>query len=327
MDSNNTSNQPGESQVTQTQAPSGNQPPPSTPEQPMTPTKINPFQSSNQGEPEWVKTMRQQQGKPPLPEPKTQTQAPVQQTQATQQPAQTQVQTPEVPVAPVAPQMTPETIATAVRAGMEPMVAAMRPPPQVQMPTDADVMKQMNVFNAGPQDFEQMFGFAPERPEQLAALNNALQGVARQAVTIAQFLNKQAVDQVRSEMMPYVNAVRAEQATKYETEFYKGNEDLTPYKPLVMQVFKGALAEGRRFPSPNDAAKFVADTTRQLLKDSGIPLGVATGGRGAGTTGQTTPGSSQRSRTMTPTSMGGRGGGSSSATPTKNTAEAVFGPH
>lgn len=322
MDSNNTSQQPGESQVAP-QQPTGNGPPPSTPEQPTTPSKINPFDSPSQGEPEWVKTMRQQQGKP---EPVTKPTVQPQQTTPTVQTQQTQAQQPPV-TPPVAPVMTTETIAAAVRAGMEPMVASLRPQPQVQMPTDADVMKQMNVFQAGPQDFEQMFGMAPERPEQLAALNNALQGVARQAVTIAQFLNKQAVDQVRAEMMPYVNAVRAEQATKYETEFYRGNEDLAPYKPLVMQVFRGALAEGRRFPSPNDAAKFVADTTRQLLKDSGIPLGAATGGRGAGTTGQTTPGSSQRSRTMTPTSMGGRGGGSASATQTKSTAEAVFGPH
>jgi len=237
--------------------------------------------------------------------------------------------TPAAPVAPAAtpaaptaapagqlPQFDAQTISRAVSDGVRQAL----PPPAAPSVSDADMAKQLGIFTATPETFQAILGIAPEKPEQVKALNDALQGVARQAVTIAKVLYQQDLQAFRQEMSPYMTMIRSAEAERQKTLFNTEHKDLAGYEPLVRQVFETTLASGQKFASVDEARSFVATKTRELLKSVGITPAAPAATRQAATPRTTTP----QSRPMSPTSMGGRNGGSGATKPA-GTIESVWG--
>lgn len=231
-------------------------------------------------------------------------------------PVQPATGTPPAQTPPAAPSFTPEQIAAAVRAGIEPLVQK----PTTPALTDEQVAQQLGVVSVTDATYEAILGVKPSTPAQVKALNDYGQAIAKQAVTIANLITQQQMQQFRDSMTPYIQATREAEASRQRETFFKEHPTLTGYEALVKQVFSTALAEGRKFPDAAQARKYVADTTAALLKSSGItPQARPAGGGGTPQRTQT-----PQTRPMSPTSMGGRSGGS----PGKpaSAMEAVWGP-
>lgn len=266
-------------------------------------------------------------GDSPPPVQAQQTAQPVQPTQTAQQP----VVTPQAPVQPTAQAQTtpppanplsdPRAFAEAVRAaaaGMVPQPTSGQAPVQ---PSDADLRRQLNVFEATEEMYEQILGVKPDNPARLAALNNVLQGVVRQAVTMANIMAQNHVQTFQQSINPYIETVRSQEVERQKTLFFTENKDLAGYDAIVEAEFQLAKAEGRRFPDVASARKYVADRARERLRAINITPGSA-----AQTSPQsTTTAPRQPSRQMTTTSVGGRAGGSANAGKPANTVQAVWG--
>lgn len=183
-------------------------------------------------------------------------------------------------------------------------------------PSDAELAKQLGIFTATPEIYKSILGVEPTSAEQVTALNSALQGVAKQAVNISQVLQNQAMKELEARFAPYISVIRTNEATRVKEAFYKDNVDLTGYEPLVNQTYQAVLASGKQFASVEEAGKFVAERTREMLKSAGVtPVIPASPGAKPNTRTTTPP-----ARTMSPTSLGGRSGGSPATTPTKMSA-------
>lgn len=270
--------------------------------------------------PQWVKEaglekVHQAGQQPPA---KQEGQQPTQQAQLgqqTQQPNQQQ-QTPQAAVS-TQPTVDPTAIATAVTQALAQHQGSQQQAQPAR--SDADLAKELNVFTATPELYKSILG-VDAQPEQVAALNNAFQGVAKQAVTIAQVLMQRELSSIRSELAPYIthtrDAAAKEQVTLFETEF----PQLKNHKHVYELVYNQVKASGQKFPDAASARKFVGEQTLAFLAKSNIPLSSS-----QPSTSPTRTAAQPQSRPMAPTSVGGRSGGSGSASAPPDKHKAIWG--
>lgn len=213
--------------------------------------------------------------------------------------------------------MTPEMLAQITAQRQQ--SAQPQPQPQPQL-SEADFVRHFNIFQANDQVYESILGVKPDRPEQVKALDDALQGVARQAVTIARFEMANKVKELQAQLQPINKSLQQQKETEYATRFYAQNTDLKDYEPMLREIVDAARARNMKFASDQEAMKYVADTARRLLGKTVPVPGQAPGSVSNPAQTIQAPGARQ----MTPVSMGGRSG-QGGATPPKSTAERIFG--
>ena len=194
------------------------------------------------------------------------------------------------------------SIVSGLREGLRPEA------PAAPRMSPAEVAQKLNIFTATPEVYEAILGVKPERPEQVAALNAALQGVAKQAVTIADALMQTKMDALQAQFNPYMQVIQQQEASKQQDAFYREAPELTGYKKLVESTFRNMQAAGAKFPNIETARKALADETKRLLAESGIKLPAPVPGQRP-VSPRTT---AAPTRTMSPVSTGGRSGGSGS---------------
>lgn len=200
---------------------------------------------------------------------------------------------------------------------------AAAPQTQQSAPTmsDEEFRQKFNIYTANEQGFERTFGIKPT-PEQLAAYNEHLQSIARQAVTINRHLMDQKIQELQSQFKPVQQTIEQQKAQQYFTEFTQEYPGLKDYGPLLKEITDAAMARGMRFNSIGDAKTFVAAQAAKLLGKQ-VNDFKAVGQAAGGTNNQTTQPQSG-ARTMSTTSMGGRSGTSGGAAPQQSTAERLF---
>lgn len=240
-------------------------------------------------------------------------------------PAVTPTVTPAAPVTPTAaPAFTPPPT-TFDQAGLAKAIAdglrQGQPAAPVVQRSDAELAKELGIYTADDAAYEAILGVKPSSPAQVAALNNALQGVAKQAVTIANLLIKQSIGQVESRFAPYQKIIQEREAQNQRDIFYTENADLKGFSKLVETNFRNMLNSGQTFPTVEAARKAVAEETKKMLQDSGIQLPAAAVTPATTSTPRTT---ATPARTMSPASTGGRNGGGGPVKAT-TTMDAVWG--
>lgn len=186
-------------------------------------------------------------------------------------------------------------------------------------PTDAELAQQLSIVTVTPELYKGVFG-VDGTPEQVKGLNDYGQAIAKQAVTIASVLFERQLKTLQDSLSPYTAVVRQQEASRIEKEFYTEHKDLTGYEEMVKQQYQLALQSGKTFASLAEASKFVADQTRSTLLSLGITPKTPIA-NGAPVSGKSVP----QTRPMTPTSMGGKGGGNNQPTQPKSTVEQVWG--
>jgi hypothetical protein len=249
--------------------------------------------------------------------PQTQQTTQQQQVQQTQQPT---TQTQQVAQTPAQqPAMDPTAIAKAVAEGLRGAL----PQPQQAQPqlTDEQLRQQLGVFTATEETYEQLLGVKPDSPARVAALNNVLQAVAKQAVTISNLMTQKALADYQQSLNPYITAVQTAEADRQKSLFFKDYPQLTGFEQVVQEQYQLAKMSGQKFPTVEAARKYVADKAIERLKSVGVNP-QAPAAQPTQTTQTTSP---NTSRQMTTTSVGGRSGASATGKSPANTVEAVWG--
>lgn len=277
----------------------------------------NPFAPSSASSTPTEQTTQSVQTTEPAP---TQSAPTAQQTPA-QTPTQASTQqtpTASTPTAPSAVTMTPEQLQQLAASIRQPAVPAASGQPEF---TEADFKKQFNVFEADAKSFENTFGVVPT-PAQLAAYNDHLQAVARQAVTINRHLMDQRIAELQSQLQPVQQQFRQQTEQQIFNDFVTDYPGLKDYGNLLREITVAAQARGMKFNSLSEAKQFVAAQAAKVLNRSVDSFKASASSSGQPST-QTTPQQSG-TRSMSTTSMGGRSGASGGAAPTQSTAERLF---
>ena len=249
-------------------------------------------------------------------------------TQPTQQAAPTtrQTTTPTAPVAPSTVNLTPEQLATLMRTSAQPVQTAAPAAPAM---TEADFKKAFNVFEATPELYEQLLGVKPDSPARVATLNNILQAVSRQSVTIMRHLQEKQLAELKAQydarLAPVAQSHQEAQEQKYYEEFSAEYPGLKDFKPLLAEIVTAAQARGTKFANLAEAKNFVATQACKLLGKDIATVRAAMGTQQVSTTAPSVQAPVQQpvQRRMSTMSMGGRSG-TSGATPVQSTAERLF---
>jgi hypothetical protein len=237
--------------------------------------------------------------------------------------AEQQTQTPTPPAAPsttIDPKMLESIVSAAVR-GSQPQTQAVAQP-EKQL-TDEEFNKKFGVVSVTPEHIAQLLDQDPKKAA--VALNNLLQGVARQAVLMNQELTAAEVSRMRGEIDPHIKSWQTYQREvreqQVEAKFFKTYPDLANERDLVMTIKDSLIAKVQAgqltFASEDEALKAVATATAATLARLNKTAATAGTTQNTQTTGQNT------GRQMSAASTAGRSGtGQATA---KSDVEQIFG--
>lgn len=258
-------------------------------------------------------------------EPAAPTPPPVTPPESTQPPVVQQA--PVAPVVQTAPQaqvLTPQQIAELSSQAAIRTIQQNQPRPPAPQMTQEQFNKAFNVFQVDAQGFQAITGYAPEKPEQVAALNAAFQAVNRQALTMADALINQRLEameaKITGQFAPVKTFHEAQFQKQLESDFFTEHADLKDFRPLIETVLKGEMANGRKFANQAELFKFAADKTRSLLPANVLQTPTAPAANG--TTPQTQLTTQRR---MTTVSTGGQVSTPQTSAAKSSDAQTIFG--
>lgn len=237
-------------------------------------------------------------------------------------PAET-TQPPAVASTPAAPAaLTSDAIATAIREGLAPLTQRGQPAAPAE-----DLAKKLNIFTADAGVYEQLLGVKPDSPDRVVALNNLLQGVAKQAVSIANYVMEQRLSKMEGNMKPAMDYASTQEGQRQQAEFAAEHPDLADprFLAIAKKELEMVMAQGKKFPDIKSARLYVAEQTRKTLQGLGITPVPSQGNPNPSTPTVNSATSPAPTRKMATTSLGGRGGGSTATGKPANNIEAVWG--
>ena len=217
-------------------------------------------------------------------------------------------------------------IAAQAAARVNPQTQQAAPRPQL---TQEEYDRTFNVTKVDAKRFEAIIGYAPEKPEQVAAFNSYGQEIARQALTMANALFEHKLAELKSEFQGQINPMqtlhRQQFERQLESDFLTFAPDLKDYRSLYEMVGKTTAADIKagtmpQFDTKDALFKFVADKTRSLL-----PASVLQTTNGASPQGGTPQTQQTTQRRMTTASTGGQVSAGTSSATKQNDAQTIFG--
>lgn len=235
-------------------------------------------------------------------------------TQPTQQSTQQQVTQAQQPSA---VQLSPEQLQQLIQAARPPAQSAEQAQPPM---TEGEFKKLFNIFEATPEMYEAILGVKPDNPQRVTALNDALQSVSRQSITILRHLMDQRFKEMDGRFQPVQATIQQQREQQAFQEFTTEYPGLKDYGPMLREIVDAARSRGMSFTNLNDAKTYVAAQAAKLLGKQVTDFKTAPATQG--TNNQTSQQSGTRS--MSTTSMGGRSGSSGGAAPSQTTAERLF---
>jgi hypothetical protein len=150
----------------------------------------------------------------------------------------------------------------------------------------------------------------------LSALTQIVDGISKQATTIAQYQARQLVEELGGRIAPLEKHYSEAQLDKIKTEFFKEFPDLQGYE-LICGAVRDQLAQsGFKANSKKEAFAAVAKGAREAIKSlpgaQAAAGGTGAAGAGAGGNKNAGNGNAGAARSGMPTLLrGGQGGGSS----------------
>lgn len=199
--------------------------------------------------------------------------------------------------------------------------------PQPRQMTQEEIDRRLNKYTLTQDDYNKIF--ASENVEDsISALNNVLQKVALQAVTMAAVHNQNEVRQFRATLDPYTSFANQQMEAQAQHEFYTQNPDLKDYGSIVDMVTNELKMQGITFPDREKAfgevAKRAKERVTQLQQAAGLQV---TGQPAQQVQAQPTSAPTQPKKpTMASLPVGGQGGaGSTPSANSETTAQKLFG--
>lgn len=235
----------------------------------------------------------------------------------TSSPAQSQQTPPQQPVN-VLPLDAVEKIAQALRGQQQPV----QQEPQM---TEQEFNRLFNVFQPTPEILQSLRAEDPQ--VALGAYNQLVQGVVRQATTLAAFHVAQEVQKMQQMFQPAIKMAEERQMEAQKGRFFEKYPNLKGMEPLLTAIRDKMIANKANYPDEESAFKAVADEAQKVL--SQIP---GLNGQQAGNNSNP-QGNGQAKQTQAPVqkrqmpTLSGKGQGTSpgGAAP-MSTARKIFGP-
>ena len=175
------------------------------------------------------------------------------------------------------------------------------PPPQPY--SDDQLRKDFGAVTVIKDQFDALFGF-DSQPEQLEAFNNLLHQSAVYGARLAAFKAQQEINKLRTELQPIRSKYAQLQSAAYEAQLYKDYPGLKQYGSMIRSAQRDLEQEGKRFSSPGEALKAVAQRAIANLKEVGVNISQSPNQQP-----QNTQKKAPQARRPAMVSMGGGGGG------------------
>ena len=169
--------------------------------------------------------------------------------------------------------------------------------------TPEEIDKQLNVFRANEEMITKVLQGGPEAVKAMQAI---VDGVARHAVTVANIINKQELEQHNQRINPYIQFAQEVQAQQARANYLSTNPTHEGLEPLVEQVSRQMMSE-KFAGSQKQVFAEVAKRVEALATTLKIPRANASG---AGASDAATEKQKSTSR-MSTVSAGGQGGAGS----------------
>lgn len=241
---------------------------------------------------------------------------------------QTQVQPQNV--VPIQPQAQPPVQQQAPQGPpqQQPQVLQQPPPAQQQPPqqqSPEEIQRALNVYSLSEQDYDSVFN-VDSKEESIKALNDVLQKVVRQAVTMSHVLLQDQQQQILQQVQPYMQFADTQRQVMLESSFYQQHPDLQASKPVVDAVLKQFQSQGVKFSDEKQLFDAVAQNTKAYLSQL-VQLGQTAAPTLQGQQQTQNGGTPQGAKpSMAALPRGGQGGaGASGGSGKVNTAQALFG--
>jgi hypothetical protein len=129
--------------------------------------------------------------------------------------------------------------------------------------TKEEFDRAFNVFNPDEGLVTEILAGGPKAVE---AMQKVVQGVVRQATTMAGYQLQQMRDELEGRLTPLQQAHQAQNEERLMGRFLDANKDLKGFEVLIKHVAQGLQAQGRRFDAEDAAFKHVANEVRTLVK-------------------------------------------------------------
>jgi hypothetical protein len=137
---------------------------------------------------------------------------------------------------------------------------------QAQQPTtQADFESTFRVPKLDAARFQAITGYAPDKPEQVAALHAWGQDLVREALAMGNFQLEQARSAVEGRLNPLLEAQQAQADRAIDQEFFTTNAPLKQVEGLVRQTISTLRNEGARFATKEQMFATVKGRVEQLL--------------------------------------------------------------
>lgn len=207
--------------------------------------------------------------------------------------------------------------ADTIRTIVQETARASQPAPLEKQMSMEEFNKLMNVYQVTPEQVQQL-GLQPEAANILHAM---LQGIAKQAVTMAEFRIRNTEQNLRKtyddRLTPLQSFVEAQREQTYRAEFFEQNKDLVGWEPLLETTYTQLKTEGKQFQTKEAAYKEIAERARAIIKR--LPASASP----AATTTPTSNGS--QGHKMSTLTGGGQGGAGGSKPVPSTQAKSIFG--
>jgi hypothetical protein len=176
------------------------------------------------------------------------------------------------------------------------------PPAPAQL-SQEDIDKAFNVYRVAEQELANL-GIEPT-PEKIKHFNGILQGLARQAATVAHYQVQVALKQLQDSIGPMQEYVAQQRVEQMKTRFFEQFSHLKSYEPLLLLIRDSYIQQGRKFNSEKELFEAVSKDAETKLKEVGIDVEKIKQ-QSSAQKGGAKPGST--SSKMTTLSGGGQGG-------------------
>lgn len=192
--------------------------------------------------------------------------------------------------------------------------------------------EELNIYQLNEDHFNKIFD-SEDKAVSIQALNDMLQGVAKQAYTMAQINNQQVMDQRFGEMdqrlQPHLTFAQQQQELAAEQQFYSDYPTLQGMNSVVDQVTAQLRQEGAQFPSHKELFSEVAKRTQAIITTiSGQQPQGQVANQGQLPPQRTAAPTTQQKPAMAAVGAGGSGGaggGQTATTGKPNAAQSIFG--
>lgn len=191
-----------------------------------------------------------------------------------------------------------------------------QPQPQTQPLSEEEVARLTNRFTLDEAGYDAIFA-TEDKQESIRALNQVLQGVVRQAVTMSHYLMQDTAGKIQQTVQPYMQFADSQRELMLRETFFSEHPDLRGSEVIINAVMTGMAQQGVKFSDNKQLFDAVAKATKDQL--------AALGAKGQMNGQQTQQAQVKPKMARLPAGSGGGSGMAQVHSGGSSTARAVFG--